>query len=435
VVFYQDKNIKLALVASALAVILSGCGGDDSSGVSPSSPTPNTTQSNTASEVAALNTRMDAISYNVATISDTSLCNNAVSSNYRISTDHFNIVTETGYEVSQTNAIRAAQMAEIVWQDMIATDMFDIDAANDTTITSEKWTVCLKTASDSGFKGSALDYNELEVGYTATVATDYVLMLHEMTHVLGENISYLNAVDNGQTYTINFSTMRWIKEAIATIAAEQAKIYNSEIESTFYSATGSSVVSPALINSYNDSVNAGFSSGSYDGYDEYYYYATMLQAIQDQGTNFALKDWLYLYGDYDVLTDTTALETRFNTLLNNKGITSFTLADLQSAVGFQTYVVDYIAAHYDKTVSFSADRTYTDFFIETDSIYQPSIEAVASSSDSSKILYTTKNISDGNYKIYAGTSSGDYYGPANITISGGAISGPLDLNSLPAFVD
>lgn len=432
-VFYQDKNIKLGLVASALAVILTGCGGDDSSGGSPNSPTPSTTQSNTTSEVAALNTRMDAINYNVTTISDTSLCNNAVSSNYLISTDHFNIVTETGYEVSQANAIRAAQMAEIVWQDMIAEDMFDIDAANDTTIKSEAWTVCLKTASDSGFKGSALDYNELEMVYTAAAASDYVIMLHEMTHVLGENISYLNAVDNGQTYTMNTSTMRWIKEAIATIAAEQAQIYNSEIESTFYSATGSSVVSPALINNYNDSSNAGLTS--YEGYDEYYYYATMLQAIQDQGTNFALKDWLYLYSDYDVLTDTTALETRFNTLLSNKGITSFTLADLQTAAGFQTHIVNYIADNYDKTVSFSADRTYTNFFIETDSIYQPSIEAVASSSDSSKILYTTKNISDGNYEIYAGTSSGDYYGPVNITISGGVIAGSLDLNSLPAFVD
>ncbi|MFV0447992.1 MAG: hypothetical protein ACK5MF_05965 [Vibrio sp.] len=426
-VLRKHQNIKLSLVASALAVILTGCGGDDSSNKSSGGGT-------TSSEVSALNSRMDAISYNVADNSDTALCENAAAASYLIETEHFNIVTETGYEVTESNAIRAAQLAEVVWQDLISAEMFDIDAANDTTITTAAWTVCLKTASDSGFKGSALDYDTLEVGYTANVAYDYPLMLHEMTHVLGDNIAYLNAVDNGQTYSTSSTTMRWIKEAMATLAASQANIFSSEIEDTFYSATGSTVVSPALINSYAESLAAGLEVESgYDGYDQYSYYATMLQAIQDQGTDFALKDWLYLYGDYDVLTDTTALATRFNNLMTQKGI-SFTLSDLQTANGFDTHIISYIASNYDKTVAFSADRSYIDFYIETDSIYQPDIEATATA-DGASILYTSKHVKDGSYKIYASTASGDAYGPATITIKNGAIAGPVDLNSLPVFTD
>lgn len=444
--YSQNNNIKLSLIASILVTALAGCGGGDSADSESSSTTSSeqfnsssssdsssaSTQSNKASEVAALNNRMNEISYDQSTNNDPSLCNGNASSNYLISTNHFKIVTETGNEISQANAARAAQMAEIVWQDLTSSNLFNINAANDTTIEKEPWIVCLKTASSSSFKGSALGYNMLEIGYTNSVATDYVLMLHEMTHVLGENIAYLNAVSNGQTYAMNFTTMRWIKEGLASLAASQANIYTSEAESTFYETTGSRVVSPALINSYQDSVSAGFDSSD-QVYDEYYYYATMLQAIQDQGTNFTLRDWLYLYGDYNALVDTTAFESRFNALLLNKGITSFTLADLQTAEGFKTHILDYIASHYDKTVSFNADRTYTDFFIETDSIYQPGIEAKILSSDGSKILYTTKNVTDGNYHIYAGTSNGAYYGPATVTISGGAISGALDLNNLSAY--
>ncbi len=393
------------LMLATSTTLLCACGVDTSAS--------SVAQSTLQKQIAQINTRMDSVSYNSSTDSSSVICSDETQSdNYIVSTTHFNVVTITDKAVSLAQAQRAAQLAEVALSDLLT--LADVDSS-ETTLDSGKWSICVRNeANADGYSGNVVNTSGMSVTYVSDVSDDYPLMLHELARLLGENIAY---VASNEAYTVDNSFARWLKEGIATDIVKQSAFYPSSTLAAYPQL-------PTMIDSVSDEQAVDSDN------DPNPYYYTVLRAIELQGSDFSVADWFDLYRNYAAMQDSTSLESEFDSLLQAKGV-DFTLSDIQSTSGYQTDIVDYIADSIDKTVAISTDREYQTFYIETGSLYAPDIQAIIDPNDDTQMIYTSVDIPDGTYALYASTASGASYGPSKVVISDGVIiADSLDLTDL-----